>query len=60
MTVRRTGDWAKARRLLTAAPLRLQRAVDRSLRQEAEHLRAEVVRGITRQAPGGESLEPPS
>ena len=60
MTVRRTGDWAKARRLLTAAPLRLQHAVDRSLRQEAEQLRTEIVQGITRQAPGGETLEPPS
>jgi len=60
MTVRRTGDWALARRLLTAAPQRLQHAVDRSLRQEAERLRTEVIRGITRQAPGGEALEPPS
>ena len=60
MTVRRTGDWALARRLLTAAPQRLQHAVDRSLRQEAERLRTEVVQGITRQAPGGEALEPPS
>jgi len=40
--------------------MRLQQAVGRSLRQEAELLRTEVVRGITRQAPGGEALKPPS
>ncbi len=60
MTVSRTGDWARARRLLAAAPLRLQHAVDRSLRQEAELLRTKIVQGITRQAPGGEALKPPS
>ncbi len=60
MTVQRTGDWARARRLLATAPLRLEHAVNTALRQEAQLLRNEVVRGITRQSPGGEALDPPS
>jgi hypothetical protein len=45
---------------MSTAPQQLQRAVNLSLRQEAERLRTEVVQGITRQAPGDEALEPPS
>lgn len=60
MAVTRTGDWARARRLLTAAPQRLQTAVATAVRQEAHALRNEIVQGLTRQAPGGEPLKPPS
>lgn len=60
MAVTRTGDWARARRLLTAAPQRLQAAVATAVRQEAHALRNEIVQGLTRQAPGGEPLKPPS
>ena len=60
MAVSRTGDWARARRLLTAAPQRLQAAVSAAVRQEAHALRNEIVQGLTRQAPGGEPLKPPS
>ena len=60
MAVSRTGDWARARRLLTAAPQRLQAAVATAVRQEAHALRNEIVQGLTRQAPGGEPLKPPS
>lgn len=60
MAVPRTGDWARARRLLTAAPQRLQAAVATAVRQEAHALRNEIVQGLTRQAPGGEPLKPPS
>ena len=56
----RTGDWARARRLLTAAPQRLQAAIGTAVRQEAHALRNEIVQGLTRQAPGGEPLKPPS
>lgn len=56
----RTGDWALARRLLSAAPTRLQRAIATATRQEAHALRNEIVRGLTSQAPGGEPLLPPS
>ncbi len=60
MAVSRTGDWARARRLLTAAPQRLQAAVATPVRQEAHALRNEIVQGLTRQSPGGEPLKPPS
>ena len=60
MTVRKTGDWALARRLLTGAPVKLKVAVGMAIRQEAQLLRKEIVQGITKQAPGGKSLQPPS
>ena len=60
MAVSRTGDWARARRLLTAAPQRLQAAIGTAVRQEAHALRDEIVQGLTSQAPGGETLKPPS
>ena len=60
MAVSRTGDWARARRLLTAAPQRLQAALGTAVRQEAHALRNEIVQGLTSQAPGGEPLKPPS
>jgi len=56
----RTGDWARARRLLTAAPQRLQAAIGTAVRQEAHALRNDIVQGLTSQAPGGEPLKPPS
>lgn len=60
MAVSRTGDWARARRLLTAAPQRLQAAIGTGVRQEAYALRNEIVQGLTSQSPGGEPLKPPS
>ena len=60
MAVRRTGDWALARRLLSAGPERLRSAIHTALRQEAHALRKEIVQGLTQQAPGGETLKPPS
>ena len=59
-SVRKTGDWAMARRLLAGGPVKLKAAVGTALRQEAHLLRKEIVQGITRQAPGGESIKPPS
>lgn len=58
--VTRTGDWALARRVLSAAPMRLQRAIGNAVRQEAHALRNDIVRGITSQAPGGEPMKQPS
>ena len=60
MSVRKTGDWALARRLLTGAPVKLKAAVGTAVRQEAQLLRKEIVQGITKQAPGGKALKPPS
>jgi len=56
--VRKTGDWALARKLLTGSPVKLKAAVDTALHQEAQLLRKEIVQGITKQAPGGESFKP--
>ena len=58
MSVRRTGDWARARKLLSRGAGQLEKTVDQALRQEAELLRNEIVQGITRQAPGGKQLKP--
>ncbi len=60
MTVQRTGDWARARRLLAAAPLKIERAITTAVKQEAQLLRTEIVQGITKQAPGGEDIAPPA
>ena len=60
MAISRSGDWARARRLLTAGPQRLKVAIGTAVRQEAHALRNEIVQGLTRQAPGGEPLKPPS
>ena len=60
MSVRKTGDWTLARRLLMGAPVKLKAAVSTAIRQEAQLLRKEIVQGITKQAPGGKSLKPPS
>lgn len=57
MTVRRTGDWAIARRLLGSAPAKLKAAIGTAIRQEAQALRTQIVQGITRQAPGGEPFK---
>ena len=60
MAISRTGDWARARRLLTAAPQRQHAAIGIAVRQEAHALRNEIVQGLTRQTPNGEPLKPPS
>ena len=57
-SVRKTGDWALARRLLAGGPMKLKSAMGTALRQEAQLLRKEIVQGITKQAPGGESFKP--
>ena len=41
--VTRTGDWALARRVLSAAPTRLQRAIGNAVRHEAHALRIQTV-----------------
>src|SRR5512133_109255 len=58
MSVARTGDWDRARRLLEAGPTRLRAAVAKGLQQEAHELRKQIVRGLTAQAPGGAPLKP--
>lgn len=60
MSMRKTGDWALARRLLGTAPARLKAGIERGLRQEAELLRKGIVEGLTSQAPGGRPIPPPA
>lgn len=60
MSVQKSGDWAVARRLLRTGPIRFKAAVGVALRQEAQLLRNEIVQGLTKQAPGGQALAPPS
>jgi len=56
--VRKTGDWAKARKLLRDAAARLQHAQKVALLQEAQVLRNDIVRGLTAQGAGGASFAP--
>jgi hypothetical protein len=58
MSVRKTGDWALARRILAEGPAKLRGSIGTAMRQEAELLRGEIVNGITAQAPGGEAFKP--
>ena len=58
MSVRRTGDWRRAEQLLARGAKALARGVDRALLQEGHALRAEIVGGLDRQAPGGTPLRP--
>ena len=58
MSVRMTGDWRKAQTLLGRGGRDLGRAVDRTLAQEAHALRASIIEGLDKQAPGGEPLAP--
>ncbi len=60
MSVRFTGDWRRARRLLAGSAAKLRRGMEAAVREEAKRAKAEVVRGIRKQAPGGKSLERPS
>lgn len=60
MALSRTGDWARARELLSNTSGRLKGAVERAMKQEAHALRNEVVSGLTAQAPGGEPIRPPA
>ena len=56
--MKRSGDWALARRLLARTSSGLQQASELALRQEAHLLRKEIVTGLTSQAPGGTTIRP--
>lgn len=57
-TVLRIGQWDRARRMIAGAAGKLERAVQRSLRSEAERVRDAIREGLERQAPGGRALRP--
>lgn len=48
----KTGDWHKARVLLSQGPRILKVATNRAVRKEAQFLRGKIVQGIQKQAPG--------
>lgn len=60
MSVRLSGEWRRARRLLTGSANKLRRGMEAAVREEAKRARSEVVRGIQKQAPGGKQLDRPS
>src|SRR3984957_1403182 len=58
MGVAKVGEWRRAAQLLRRAAGGMERSIDRALRAEAEGLRAEIVTGLTDQAPGGLPIRP--
>ncbi len=58
MSVAKVGQWRAAAAALGRASRGMERSIDRALRAEAEGLRAEIVQGLTDQAPGGEPIRP--
>lgn len=53
-----TGDWAKAAKIADGLAGRFQKAVDRAVMAEAQHLRGQIVKGIRSGAPGGKAFAP--
>ncbi len=60
MSVRLTGDWRRARRLLEGSARKLRGGLVAAVREEARRAKDEVVRGVRAQAPGGKPLDRPS
>ena len=58
MGVAKVGERRRAAQLFKRAAGGMERSIDRALRAEAEGLRAEIVTGLTDQAPGGEPIRP--
>lgn len=57
-TVARIGGWSRARRLLSGAAARFERALRSSLQTEAERARDAIREGLDHQSPGGTALRP--
>jgi len=58
MSVKLFGDWGKAQTICGTMAQRFALAHKRALMQEAHFLRAEIVKGIREQAPGGQAFPP--
>lgn len=52
------GDWDKLKRIVEKAPEKLEKALQQSLKQEAQFFRNKIVEGIREQAPGGKPFKP--
>ncbi len=58
MPSRKTGDWAKARKVFANLGAKAKAAADAAILQEAHFIRGQMVQGITDQAPGGKAFKP--
>lgn len=58
MAVVRVGDWALAHRILSGSTLRVERAINRAVLQEAQFLRSKIIEGLRDQNPGGQAFRP--
>ncbi len=58
MGLERVGKWLVAAKLLKGAGKILKPAITKSVRQEAQFFRTKIVRGITKQKPGGKPFLP--
>jgi len=57
--IAKVGAWSAARRILSpGASRRLARTLRVVVLREAQALRAEIIKGLTRQAPGGSAIRP--
>lgn len=54
----KVGDWALAHRILNGGGLRVRRAIDRAVVQEAQSLRSKIIEGLVSQEPGGQAFKP--
>ena len=58
LKITRIGDWTRVGQLLSTAPERVQKAIDKAMLQEGQFLRTKIVEGIREQAPGGRAFAP--
>jgi hypothetical protein len=58
VAVIRVGDWALASRILATGSVRVNRAINQAVLQEAQFFRAQVIAGIRDQSPGGQAFKP--
>jgi hypothetical protein len=58
MGFKQVGDWDVAKRILAAGPAKMNRAIQKTLLQEAHLYRKEIVQGLRKGAPGGKKMRP--
>lgn len=56
--ISRFGDWDRAQRILNEGMAPVRRAVGKAWRNEAQHLKVVLQKGIQAQAPGGKQFKP--
>jgi len=58
MGFKQVGEWGVAKRILAAGPAKMDRAINKTLLQEAHLYRKEIVQGLRKGAPGGKKFKP--